>query len=328
MLVVRGLEADIPRLMQKLHSGIAKHKVVCIRGTNDTTIQTILKGRHTCLFFSNLDFDVVRLQSALSSRQWNGTRPVVVCVRCDQWMSTIAPLIKNRQSKQAVVFVTDGTFSPIVSRLSDVTVTVGALPPDTATLLRHAYAGYEALVATIGVEATLAQIHASERKTLMVSEMMSEVDVLVRHVPDDLAAHCIPPMGTIKYIPQAALARKRAENHRLVQLVQPFVAKTTHCLRNTWETMEYISYAHAIHTSPGILQFPRDDAEDPRFIQNVNDKLRVLASGMWKSDGPASSRPTRCRVSTMSPSSQKRMKPPCKLERPYKRVRIAIDTAD
>jgi len=289
--------------MNKLLRGIEAHQVVCIRG-RENNIQGILRDKvcpvHPCLFFSGLDADLTRLRAALASRQWDGTRPVVVCVRCD--MVQVAPLIKKRQRGQAVIIVADGEYSPATTRLADVTIKIGKVPVDMFGTLRTGSTA--AIVAELGLDRALDQLGAAAKAGLGAAGDLSDLDLLSRRIPDEMVEACLPPnRGAVRY---TAPDRKAAGNHRLLQIAQPLVAKATGSLLGSWATREYIDFAHRIEVAPEIAQFPRDDPEDPRFVQNVNDRLRVLVGSL---SAPPAAKRRRGSVDAPSPAPKRPKRP-------------------
>ena len=272
--------------MKKIIIGLQKHQVVLVKGDSvrDLLAEFVYtKFPHEA--FSAVNMDLTRVASSLSSKRWDGKRPVVVFFRCEQWMKDISTLIRNRQPKQAVILVTDGEYTsstPLMKSLSTVQVTIGKTPATIFSLLKKgpsadAEKRYERAIECTDIRTVMNQIHYSNQDT-DVSCALSDVDVLQYHVPEELLTNCLPIRKEVEYTTSyRAMENKTTSNIQFLRTIRPVVAMTTTSMMSIHETMEYLRYAHDIKVCPNISQCPRDD-RDENFVKNVNDKIRVLVT--------------------------------------------------
>jgi hypothetical protein len=272
--------------MKKVIIGIQKHQVILLKGDS---IRDVLTGYVYPKFphqsFSAVNMDLTRVASSLSSKRWDGKRPVIVFFRCEQWMKDLSILIRNRQPNQAVILVTDGEYTSstqLMKALATVHVVIGKMPATIFSLLKKgpsvdAEKRYKGAIESTDIRTVMNQIHYSNQDT-DVSCTMSDVDVLQYHVPEELLSNCLPIRKEVEYTTSyRTIENKTASNIQFVRTIQPIVAMTTTSMMSTHETMEYLRYAHQIEVCPNISQCPRDDS-DRNLVQNVNDKIRVLVT--------------------------------------------------
>jgi hypothetical protein len=272
--------------MNKLLKGIANHDVVLLNGDHIRDIMTeYIYCKYAHETFSALKMDMNRVAAVLSAKRWDGTRPVVVFFRCEEWMKEIALLIRNRQPKQAVVLISDGEYmsnTPLMKSLASVHVTIGRMPPTIFSMLKKGsltqdpVKRYEHAIDATDVNSVIDQIHYTNDDN-GVSCTLSDVDILQYKVPKEIIVSCLPLRKSIEHKSNKQIETKTSSNLKFAKTLVPIVAMSTLSLRSVHETMEYIRYAHQIKVCPTISQCPRDDC-DPRLVKNVNDKIRVLSS--------------------------------------------------
>lgn len=272
--------------MQAVYAGIAKHQVILLTG--DTNIRDVLTEyiypKYTYIAFSAINMDLGVLSASLRSRRWDGSRPVIILIRCEQWMKEISVLLRDRQPKQSVIMVTDGEYTPstpIMKSLAQTAVKVGKVPTSIFSLLRKgptatAEKRYESAIESTDIRTIIDQIHYTN-EDLDVSCALSDVDIMTHHVPETILVNCLPIRSSIVHTLNTKIEKKTASNLQFAATMQPIVALETHSMMSMHETLEYARYAHQIKVSPGIAKYPRDD-RDPMLVQNVNDKLRVLVT--------------------------------------------------
>jgi hypothetical protein len=235
--------------------------------------------------FSAVNMDLTRVASSLSSKRWNGKRPVVVFFRCEEWMKDISKLIRNRQPKQAVILITDGEYStstPLMKSLATLQVVIGKMPPTIFSTLKKgssidAEQRYKAAIECTDIRTVMNQIHYSN-KTADVACTLSDVDILQYHVPEELLTNCLPIRKEVEFTTSfRSIENKTKSNTQFARTIQPIVDISTSSMMSMHETMEYLRYAHQIKVCPNISQCPRDDS-DKNLVKNVNDKIRVLVN--------------------------------------------------
>lgn len=277
--------------MKKVLQGIENHQVILLTGDN---IRDVLRepvfNRYPHETFSAINMNIPRVSTCLSSKRWDGTRPVVVFFRCEPWMKDIASLIKKRQAKQAVILVTDGEYTtqtPIMKSLATIQVVIGKLPPTIFTLLKKGSCmdvdddtgkptvrSYTKAIECTDTATIIDQLHYSNPDP-DVSCALSDVDVLRYRVPESILVACLPVRKSVPYTSHTKVGSKTAANLRFVHTILPIVSMSRSSMMSVHETLEYVRYAHQIKVSPQFAQCPRDD-QDPNLIRNVNDKIRVL----------------------------------------------------
>jgi len=270
--------------MNEVYKGLRDHQVVLIRGDSPRTLPQ-LTSRVPCTVFSILNLDLKVIAASLHSRSWDGTRRVVVFCRCESSMSEIAPLIRARHAKQSVVLLTDGQYSsatPLMQSLSSVNVVLGKLPTTLFSSLRsgpmtHVGARYQQAIDCTDLPTVIEQIHHTHHTLTAVPDPLSDIDVLLHHVPNDLIQCLLPKQATLEYLPRSNIHAKIQSNTSFARLLPTLVAKTTGSVTSVHETLQYLREAYRIEKSPQFVQCPRDDS-DPRRVQNVNDAIRVLVS--------------------------------------------------
>jgi hypothetical protein len=270
--------------MKKVIAGVRQHQVILLKGDNIRDVLTeYVYPRFPHEAFSAVNMDLTRVASSLSSKRWDGKRPVVVFFRCEQWMKDIATLIRNRQPKQAVILVTDGEYTsstPLMKSLASVHVTIGKMPETIFSMLKNGSSSdaekrYQKAIECTDIRTVMNQIHYSNKDT-DVSCALSDVDTLQYHVPEELLTNCLPIRKEVEYnTAYRPIENKTTSNIQFLRTIQPIVAMTTGSMMSTHETMEYLRYAHEIKVCPNISQCPRDDS-DKNLVKNVNDKIRVL----------------------------------------------------
>jgi hypothetical protein len=292
--------------MNRVLQGINKHHVILLRGDS---VRNVLKesvySKYPHVAFSSINMDLKRVAACLESRRWDGTRPILVLFRCEEWMKELSILIRNRHPSQAVIMVTDGeytTHTPLMKSLADTTVVIGTLPTTIFSLLKNgplppsgsrrkkerkktdelenesltgAEARYNDAIRCTSIHSVMDQIHHSQHG-LESSEALSDMDIYQHRVPEDVLVNLMPVHGVIEYTCNKKVESKTASNTRFLRIVTPIVALSRLNLMSTHETMEYIRYAHQIKISPGFSQCPRDDV-DLNFVKNVNDRIRLFA---------------------------------------------------
>ena len=171
--------------MKKVIIGIQKHQVILLKGDS---IRDVLAGYVYPKFphesFSAVNMDLTRVASSLSSKRWDGKRPVIVFFRCEQWMKDLSILIRNRQPKQAVILVTDGEYTSstqLMKALATVHVVIGKMPATIFSLLKKgpsadAEKRYKGAIECTDTRTVINQIHYSNQDN-DVSCTLSDVDV-------------------------------------------------------------------------------------------------------------------------------------------------------
>jgi hypothetical protein len=278
--------------MIKVINGIKKHQVILLTGDQ---IRDVLKehvfSRYPHETFSAINMNMERVATCLSSKRWDGTRPVVVFFRCEAWMNDIAGLIRKRQPNQAVILVTDGEYTihtPVLKSLATVQVVIGKMPPTIFALLKRGpivesqeYTGiptvksYAKAIECTDINTIIDQIHYSNEDT-DVSCALSDVDILRHRVPESVLVNCLPLRKSVEYISNKKVGSKTASNQKFIQTILPIVALSRSSMMSVHETLEYVRYAHRIQLRPEFARCPRDD-QDPNLVRNVNDKIRVLS---------------------------------------------------
>ena len=288
--------------MNGILRGLKNNEVVMLQGDNKRDlIQEFVQKRFACVFFSVVGMDLKRVATSLGSRPWDGSAcPVVVLYRCEQWMRELAPLIRNRQSKQAVLLVSDGVYTPetpLMKSLVTLSIVSGRLGP---TVFSGLAAGrpsrvsreskepagctphplrYKGAIACSDLDTVIDQIHHATADSLETAdankETLADIDVLRYNVPGDVLSHCLPILPGITYKSQAKSRKHQIANMAFAATLSPLVTKATGSMMSLHDTLEYVRGAHQIQISPQVVQYPRDD-NDPLLVTNANDKIRVL----------------------------------------------------
>lgn len=289
--------------MKSVVQGIQRHQVILVQGVDHRDqIKTQVYPLFPHVVFSGLDMDMGTVVASLSSRTWCGKRPVIVFCRCDALMQKIIPLIRARQSEQAVLIVTDGEWSPqleLMKAVADVKVDIGQKGPTIFASLRSvtptnptsmdgdattiAEDRYQQAIACTSMPAVIDQIHYSNGD-FDVSCTLSDVDLMQHHVPEDVILNCLPVRASFEYKSNRAIERKTAENLHLLRRIQPVVAVSTNSMMSRHATMDYLYYAHQIEPCPNIAQHA-PDANDPRQAKKLNDAIRDLACKNGREEG-------------------------------------------
>jgi hypothetical protein len=289
--------------MKGVLQGLRNHDVVLLRGdTKRDLVREFIQTRFKCTFFSVVDLDMKRVSSSLQAQKWDGgTRPVIVFYHCEPWMRELAPVIRNRQQKQAVLLVSDGIYTPqtpLMMSFVSTTVVAGRLGPSVFSALKTGRSTtsdsskrdekveetphperYKVAIACSDLDTIIDQIHhvmtTSLEDACHNADTLSDIDSLRYRVSDDITSHCLPVLPTITYKSQTKRRKRHTTNHEFANTLPAMVAKTTRVILGLHETLEYIRSAHQIQVSPQLVQCPRDDS-DPLWVTNVNDKIRVL----------------------------------------------------
>jgi hypothetical protein len=291
--------------MEKVYHGIDNHQVLFLQGDNVMKVlQPTVYARYVYQSFSSIEKDLHRISTCLSSKRWDGKRPVVVFFQCDSFMKDIAPLIRNRQPKQAVILVTDGEYTantPIMKSLSAVQMTIGKVPDTIFSLLKRTPTSkradkqpakiqctdylsgpitdvgkrYERAIKCTGIDSVIDQIHYSNHHDTDVSSALSDIDLLRYGVSEELLVECLPLRKSVEYTTNKKIDSKTKTNLQFINTLQPIVARTRLSLLSVHETLEYIRFSHHIKVCPNIAKCPRDD-QNPNLIQSVNDRIRIL----------------------------------------------------
>jgi hypothetical protein len=278
--------------MIKVLRGIEKHQVILLSGDH---IRDVLKeqvfARYPHETFSAINMNIERVTTCLSSKRWDGTRPVVVFFRCEAWMKDIAILIRKRQPNQAVILVSDGNYTvhtPVLKSLAGVQVVIGKMPPTIFALLKRGpligsedepgkttVRSYAKAIECTDINTIIDQIHYSNEDT-DVSCALSDVDILRHRVPESVLVNCLPLRKSVEFTSNKKVGSKTVSNQKLLQTILPIVALSRSSMMSVHETLDYVRYAHQIQLSPEFARCPRDD-QDPNLVRNVNDKIRVLS---------------------------------------------------
>lgn len=288
--------------MNGILRGLRKHEVVLLLGDNKRDlVQEFVQSRFKCIMFSVLDIDMKRVGASLLSRRWDGGAcPVIVFYRCEQWMKELAPLIRDRQSKQAVLLVSDGVYTPqkaLMKSLATVSIVSGQLAPTVFSGLKSSVMSrktsdtsepvfdtahprrYKGAIACSDLDTVIDQIHHASSMSLEDActniESLADMDTLRYRVPDDIISHCLPIIPSITYKSQAERCKKQLRRKKLTASLPALLAKTTKVMMSLHDTLEYVQMAHDIEISPQIVQFPRD-SNDALWVTNINDKIRAF----------------------------------------------------
>ena len=251
---------------------ILTHQVVMVDGILDE-ILPLIPARQRCEIFSTIRMDLSRVTSVLKSKQWDGSVPVVVFVGCETWIHELALLILDRQANQAVVWITDG--SPhLSSAIKNIAKYVSSKRPNTSLSHLLRTGSYREVVERADLDTLFHQLHAFSSDI----EQLSIADLLLVHAPSCMTEACLPPMPSRStYVSDTPPERRIQTNRSFVRIVQSLVARRVGTMLRLNETLSYIQYAHQIQTRPEIAQHPRDDC-DPRLIQNINDRILLMAT--------------------------------------------------
>jgi len=267
------------REMNKILHGIQKHEVILIQGDDiRPLLDTHVFAHHPSVTFSALNMSIPRVTTCLSSTRWDGTRPVVAFFRCE-WTQELLALIRSRQTKQAVLLVTDGDYTaqtPQLKRLADSHVVLGKRPPTIFTLLKRGplHERYRQAIECTGMHTVINQIHYSNTD-FDVSCALSDVDYMQYRVPEPMLCDCLPFRKSIEFTSNKKIETKTAASHHFVHTIKPMVGLTRGDLMSGHDMMEYLRYAYQIQQCPQFAQYPRDD-RNPTLVKNVNAKIRVL----------------------------------------------------
>ena len=284
--------------MKAVLKGLRNHDVVLMRGdsTRRDLVQEFVQNRFECTVFSAVNMNISRITTSLQSRRWDGVCPVIVFYRCEQWMRELVPLIRKRQSKQAVLLVSDGVYTPQTSLMKSLVtgvVVCGRLEPTVFSALKTVKSRpmehdpeetqhptrYQVAIACSDLDAVIDQIHHVTAPSLEDAcdraDALSDIDSLRYMVPDEMTSHCLPYIPSITYQTQTKIRKRLMDNHDFAKTLPSLVAKTTKTLLGLHPTLDYIRFAHQIALTPQIAQCPRDDT-DALWVTNVNDKIRVL----------------------------------------------------
>ena len=265
--------------MNKILRGIQQHEVVLIQGDDIRhLLDTQVFAHHPSVVFSALNLSIPRVTTCLSSTRWDGTRPVVAFFRCE-WTRELLALIRSRQTKQAVLLVTDGDYTaqtPQLKRLATSHVVLGKRPPTIFTLLKRGplHERYRPAIECTGMQTVIHQIHYSNTD-FEVSCALSDVDCMQHRVPEPMLGACLPVRKSIDFTSNKKIETKTAANHHFVHTITPMIGLTRGNLMSGHDMLEYLRYAHQVHPRPQFAQYPRDD-RNPTLVENVNAKIRVL----------------------------------------------------
>ena len=147
-----------------------------------------------------LTMDIERVGVCLNTRSWNGTRPVIVFIRCEGSLHTLIPMIRNRQRKQAIIWWTDGEYMPALDTLADVTVTIGSVPSSWLKVLTNkpyipTIDRYKMSVDRSDLYKVIQQIHLGNSNDLNMAIALSDTDIMLHHVPDEYILHTLPTIN-------------------------------------------------------------------------------------------------------------------------------------
>jgi hypothetical protein len=302
LLQPHGVDYLDQLIMDGILRGLRKHEVVLLLGDNKRDlVREFVQSRFKCTMFSMLDIDMKRVGTSLLSRRWDGGAcPVIVFYRCEQWMRELAPLIQDRQSKQAVLLVSDGVYTPqtsLMKSLATVSIVSGQLAPTVFSGLKSSMMSrqtldasepvidtahpqrYKGAIACSDLDTVIDQIHHASIMSLEDActniASLADIDTLRYRVPDDIISHCLPVIPSITYKSQSKRCKKQLAQKKFAATIPPLLAKTTKTMMSLHDTLEYVRMAHRIEISPQIVQFPRDD-NDALLVTNANDQIRTF----------------------------------------------------
>ena len=263
--------------MNALHDGIAKHHVVLVEcGTQQDALLVTLTQTYTCLVCSLLDLDLVRVTHALQSKRWDGVVPVLVLVRCESRVGELAAQIQRRQRKQAVIWLIDSTYSPHRAQLQTMAGT-------SVTFVRgNVFSGNSGPCVHVPPDmesAEMLEYVQSVTTGFESAEMLSDLDIMVHHVPPAVVKHCVHSLRKSGFCSLSRMARTTSVNLQFMQVIRPLLDRHTARGFSLQEALVYIDYAHQISIQPALIQWPRDES-DRLLVQQMNDMLRVRAS-IW-----------------------------------------------
>jgi hypothetical protein len=271
--------------MNKISVGIRNHKVVLLTGRTDgTTLQRLVYDAFPHVIFSDATYNEVRIKETLTCRHWRGNKPkVIIFHRCEQHLREIVKWVRKRQSKQAVVFVTDGSYTastPLLNSIADVTASIGKKPDSFFSCLRKKQIQVSEVTQLGNVEDLLDQIHYTNSTDLELAMSLSDMDLMNRNVPQELVESCIELELTspIVYTSTKSIHSDRSRNQLFFDtILYPLVTKRVGYMLPKKEILEYVRYNHDIVVSPGLMECPRDDM-DSLLVSNVNDKIRAFVA--------------------------------------------------
>jgi hypothetical protein len=235
------------------------------------------------LIFSEDTFNVVRVKEALTARHWNPKikSKVIVFYRCESHLPEIVKLVRKRQSKQSVIFVTDGSYGPFTSLLrniADITVSIGKKPDSFFTSLQKRNPQVVEATQHGNVEDLLDQIHFTNSTSLELAMSMSDIDILNRHAPQELVESCIEWKTPIVYTSTKNLHSDMSRNQTFFDtILYPLVTKRIGYMLPSHEVLSYVRGTHEVMGNPGFMECPRDDM-DHLLVSNVNDKIRAFVT--------------------------------------------------
>ena len=109
--------------MEKIVDGIMNNQVVLVRGGNlNRLIVECGKLQRIPDVILDETLDAHRVSNLLSVEKHTENPSVYIFMRCDDWMSRISTMIRNRKAYIAVVIVTEGgytTATPLIESLAD-----------------------------------------------------------------------------------------------------------------------------------------------------------------------------------------------------------------
>ena len=210
--------------MNKVLHGIRKGDVVCMRGfTKQKLLETHVLHRFQVHSFSDINIDIEKVRACLSSMGWNNRQTVVVFHRCETYISQLAPLIRNRKKGQGVIIITDGTYgrhTNLLNSLCDSYVTVGKFVDTIYSKLSKSIddkSRFEDVVVCGGIETAIEQLHHMKKRQLDTCDSISDMDIMMYHVPEDIITASVPSMSKGEY-----------HSGREMKLSGPPVAKAPH----------------------------------------------------------------------------------------------------
>jgi len=327
-----------------IRTGLKESKVILLNGNYiGDVIKDLLRPKDhgaRCVAFSQLTYNVDTVKDVLASRQFDGSRQIVVFFQCDEWARELVAAIRTRPSGKPVVFVSDGNYgkgTSAMKSLADITVRIGQLAPNIFSLLSHDPRmdnsnsnsnsnsnnnsnsnsnsnddRYTAAVQCIGLDAVIDQVQYSIPKTGIsdVSESldtMSLIDCMRHKLPGTILEACVPKRPTVEFTTTGSMMRIKPSQMAFSKMMPVLVSRTTGSIRGIHETLEYVRYAHKIRTSPNIAQCPRDDP-DAGLINNINDKIRVLVHMKRLKTNESRKRTTQCLLLDTAKRDTKRLR--------------------
>jgi hypothetical protein len=178
--------------ISKMISGLQEGKVVLLYCTSpEELLKKHVRPRFLVKTISQIESGAKEMNIVLQSKSWNGRQHIVIVDRY-VWDVPFLTLLKKKATKVGVLLVHDGEWHALRPRLehaADMTIRIGRGPPSMFTHL----ANKDIEKAREGGDDTLLmRLMQSSASSTVDLDYCSDVDILYRNVPSEVAMTLLP----------------------------------------------------------------------------------------------------------------------------------------